>query len=1072
MFTLPQYKQIFSPIILERGRSYYLRNKIKSAWYEFGCAYFRITGSETYHVRIEIDEDGNVYDYYCDCPCEFECKHLAAAFMYLENQGIYNRETKSMMEFKTHKRTVDPEEKRKDDFFLMHNGDIVATRQLVSIYGNQISVQSNMIEPPNPVKLFPIFEEGHDGLYVSFRIGATRSYVLRDLVTFVNDINNQRTVTYGKELTFTHTISSFENKELVKWICRNLSLAASSRYNYTNIRMIALNAILLEELLQLLQPREITYKKLNGEQVIYEVLKENPILYVHCNDEKYGYVAGIDGLEACFEAESSALVIYEGKAYICEAEWKNSCFNLVKMLSERAMCFDASLLPDISTKIVRKTDKYIQFDSIFSTYMPDNGVVEFFLDYDNNFGVTLHFVLTYKQTEITFATFNEKFDEIKRDSVLENQLIECLKSIFPYEIKEEYRLCTGEIDESELPEFLENTIPKLEKIGLVYVSSELKAYQNPRKFTMNVGVRIENDLVNLQFISELPIDEMADILKQYRLHKKYYRMRNGDIVHLEGEEIDEFNELLLENHIDLKQLESNETNIELYRALALQDEMKTSQMLIERDNSLHNMLMNLQNFDIDDICIPETMSNILRDYQKSGYRWLKTMSQYGFGGVLADDMGIGKTIQVIALFEDLRLNKQNAVSLVVCPTSLVLNWQSEINRFAPELRVGLIEGFSAKRNDVIEHYREYDVLVTSYDYIRRDYEAYADIEFKYIILDEAQFIKNQTTKSAQAVKKIKGKHRFALTGTPIENSLAELWSIFDFLMPSYLYSYTYFKDHYETDIVKNKDEYVLSKLKRLVEPFMLRRTKQEVLKELPSKIDSVLFVEMDEESRKIYDSNLALMNKELRKELEKKGVNQSKFAVLAMLTRLRQICCSPKLVIDGYSGDSAKLMTCLEYVETCIDNGKKVLLFSQFTSMLELVEEQFNKARISYFKLTGATPKSERARMVEQFNHDDTKVFLISLKAGGTGLNLTSAEVVIHLDPWWNVSAQNQATDRAYRIGQTKNVQVVRMIAKDSVEEKIMKLQEQKKELADAIISENEGIITSMDKEELFDLFR
>lgn len=447
------------------------------------------------------------------------------------------------------------------------------------------------------------------------------------------------------------------------------------------------------------------------------------------------------------------------------------------------------------------------------------------------------------------------------------------------------------------------------------------------------------------------------------------------------------------------------------------------------------------------------------------------MAAYGFSGILADDMGIGKTLQVITLLEDEKLHNSDSLSLVVCPSSLILNWQSEIEKFSKTLTNIIISGTSDERRVAIMQCRDYDVVITSYDYLKRDIEAYEQLSFQYQIIDEAQYIKNHNTKNAISVKQIHAQHRFALTGTPIENSLAELWSIFDFLMPGYLYTYTYFKKQYELPIVKENDMGMLKELKRMVEPFILRRVKKDVLKELPEKVENTMLIELDEETRKLYMANVSLIRDDLHKSFKEKGFENSKIMILSMLTRLRQLCCDPRLLYENYNGVGAKISACMEFIENCRESGKKVLLFSQFTSLLSLLEKELVRQDIPYYLLKGSTPKLQRQQLVNSFNSDDTPVFLISLKAGGTGLNLTSAEVVIHFDPWWNVSAQNQATDRAYRIGQHNNVQVVKLIAKDTIEEKIMQLQSLKQDLSDSIIHNNEGVITSMSKEELMDLF-
>ena len=362
------------------------------------------------------------------------------------------------------------------------------------------------------------------------------------------------------------------------------------------------------------------------------------------------------------------------------------------------------------------------------------------------------------------------------------------------------------------------------------------------------------------------------------------------------------------------------------------------------------------------------------------------------------------------------------------------------------------------------------MLITTYDYMRRDANLYDGYQFENIILDEAQYIKNPKTKNAITVKSLKAKHRFALTGTPIENSLAELWSIFDFLMPEYLYSYHYFKTNYETPIVKNHDENKQQELKKLITPFILRRNKKDVLTELPEKIEKTLSIEFNEEENKLYLANLIQVNKKLQEQLNYDNVDR--IAILAMLTRLRQICCEPRIIYDNISNISSKLSGCLDLIRNFLGNNQKVLLFSSFTSVLDLIAKELEKESITYYQLTGDTKKEERHRLVNQFQNDDTTVFLISLKAGGTGLNLTAAEAVIHFDPWWNMSAQNQATDRAYRIGQENVVTVYKLVMKDSVEEKILELQNKKKNLADSFVENNEGSITTMSTNDIIELFK
>lgn len=403
-----------------------------------------------------------------------------------------------------------------------------------------------------------------------------------------------------------------------------------------------------------------------------------------------------------------------------------------------------------------------------------------------------------------------------------------------------------------------------------------------------------------------------------------------------------------------------------------------------------------------------------------------------------------------------------------------MNWQNETTKFADGLKTLVIRGTLAERKEKIKDIEKYDLVITSYDLLKRDIELYKekDYQFKYVIADEAQYLKNSNTQNAKAIKQIKSETRYALTGTPIENSLAELWSIFDFIMPGYLFGYRKFKNTYETPIIKGEDEAAMSKLKMLIEPFVLRRNKKEVLKELPEKTVTVLDNEMGEEQRNIYLNYLLRAKQEISEQIDLNGYESSRMQILAALTRLRQICCHPSLFIKDYNEGSSKLEQCMEIVQEAVNGGHKILLFSGYTSMFEIIEKELKQSNIKYFKLTGSTKVEERMKLVDEFNENpEIQVFLISLKAGGTGLNLTGADMVIHYDPWWNVSTENQATDRAYRIGQRNNVQVYKLITKNSIEEKIYKLQEKKAKLADEMLDTKTKFVSKLSKEEIMELF-
>ena len=463
-------------------------------------------------------------------------------------------------------------------------------------------------------------------------------------------------------------------------------------------------------------------------------------------------------------------------------------------------------------------------------------------------------------------------------------------------------------------------------------------------------------------------------------------------------------------------------------------------------------------------------------------------------------MGLGKSVQLLSLL--LARHKESRAehrpNLIVCPASLVYNWVAEVAKHTPELRVEAIAGTKPERRAMLDGVRAAqqdtgvsptresarpssaaaasddvpDVLVTSYDLLRRDIDDYAGLEFYCMTLDEAQYIKNAATKVSKAVRSVTAVHRFALTGTPIENRLSELWSIFDFLMPGLLGTYTKFREKYEQPIMAPGSEHsvMADKLQALVGLFIKRRLKKDVLTDLPDKFENVLTVKLEGEQRKLYAAHEQRLRATLTKTKDA-DFNTKKIRILAEFTLLREICCDPRLVYADAKNASAKLDAICELVSTCMDESKKVLVFSQFTSFLDLIGTRLAEQGVDFYTITGETPKKRRVELVDEFNGNDVPVFLISLKAGNTGLNLVGASVVVHADPWWNAAAQNQATDRAHRIGQTQDVNVYQIVAKDTIEERILKLQEKKSELAQQFTDGTaSGGVGTLSKDDLLDL--
>ena len=645
-------------------------------------------------------------------------------------------------------------------------------------------------------------------------------------------------------------------------------------------------------------------------------------------------------------------------------------------------------------------------------------------------------------------------------------------------------------DEEALYQVLSEGMPQFQEVGEVWLSESVRHLRVLPPPEVSMGVSLGGGWLDLK-IETAGIDpaELLQVLSEYRQKKKYYRMKNGEFLQLSGGGLQALDSLTADLGLTKSEFQAGEAKIPAYRAFYLDSLSGDGRMkLFQRDEAYGMMVRDLKTAQSVSYAVPAVLEKTLREYQKIGYTWMRTLAQYHFGGILADDMGLGKTLQVIALltaFYQEKTEQKTAgnegsgselplPSLIVCPASLVYNWGQEFARFSPEIRVLLIAGTAKERQEQLEEQMRMEasegaqVIITSYDLLKRDRAAYLGRTFEYEIIDEAQVIKNAKTQGAKAVKEISANARFALTGTPVENRLSELWSIFDFLMPGFLYSYRKFRERYELPIVKNQDPEALTALRRMTGPFVLRRLKKDVLRELPGKEERIVYSAASGRQQKLYTAS-ALKLKEALAGGAWSG--NGKLEVLSQLMRLRQICCDPALCFEDYTGESAKLETCVSLIASASAAGHKILLFSQFASMLERIRERLLQEGISSHLLVGATPKEERSRMVQAFASDEVPVFLISLKAGGTGLNLTAADIVIHYDPWWNVAAQNQATDRAYRIGQEKPVTVYKLILKDTIEENLLKLQNAKLALAAQVVSEGMVSLGDLSQNELMELF-
>lgn len=658
-----------------------------------------------------------------------------------------------------------------------------------------------------------------------------------------------------------------------------------------------------------------------------------------------------------------------------------------------------------------------------------------------------------------------------RDPEKEQEYIEELEQ---YGFEPSYRKGIFTIkDPEQACSFLQHGLKEIVEKHDTYVSNNLKKVHIFKKSSVKNTFQIGSDgIMSYQFsIEGVEKDEIKELLKSVKQKKKYYRMKSGDYLSLEDNEgLDTILGLQQKLSLDSNVMGQEQIEIPKYQSLKLSELENPEYYKI--DQSIYDLIHNFETYKNCPLQFTEEEEKVLREYQKIGVQWLYMISKCEFGGILADEMGLGKSIQTITYIKHRLQENKDAKILIVVPTSLLYNWQDEFQKFGKDISIMIVNDVKAKRLEKLEQIDEAQVLITSYGLLRQDIEEYTKYHFDTMILDEAQNIKNPRSDTAIAAKQVKARVKFALTGTPLENSIYELWSIMDFIMPGYLGSYATFREQYSS---LEEDETKYLELKKQIDPFILRRKKHDVLKDLPEKLENKVYVELNEAQKALYVAELEQAKKEIEDLKERDAIAQNQFFILSLLTKLRQLCIDPSLVFDDYHEGSSKFDTLLQILDEMVQNNHKILLFSQFPSVLKNLMPLLESHHITYLYLDGSTKSEERMQLVKRFNSDNTNVFLISLKAGGTGLNLTSADEVIHLDPWWNPQVENQATDRTHRIGQTKTVEVIKLISIGTIEEKIIALQEKKKELSDLMIEgehRSEMVLSKLSSDELLKLFQ
>ncbi len=1085
------------------------------------------SSSQYYQVKIKYDKKRDCLDnVYCDCTAFYNndgiCRHCVAALLeyvdYRSRQAAIEAYAEAMEKppsgFTVPGENTDtgsvlgqPDTNTGNfsegrgwisDYFTMANTPAVFSKQTTS--GVKLLLSRHLMRRTAPllekeyfgkVRLDVYLKCNGRSIQAEFKIGTTRMYVLKDIFEFVRNMKDNVDFAYGQKLQFVHMQEAFEPDSIsivqfiMNWEAQNRDRYIQQMHRgyaytgeYPKIRVLPLTERELEELLEAVGEREFTAQIENGGERAWQVTEGRPERVLTLTGKNDGLEVRLSQLYGVW-GEKYYICFQEGKVYrILRAELAavEGFINCMEQLPGNWAFVYKSDIPVFARELLPELEKYFlcaRENFYEEKYGAVHPAYEIYLDEPEKDWITCRVNSVYGQQK--YSIFDTRDFRQIRDLPGE-MAVGALVSPYFNSYDEEKKALGLSGDEEKLYELLTEGIPRMQELGEVFVSETLKRIRVMEPPRVKLGISLSYGLLDLDIQAEnMTSEQLMEILSRYDRKKKFYRLKNGSFLNMDDARFEALMELKEGLHLTSRQLKHGNIQVPAYRAMYLDTQLKEGGLITAaKDRNFRALIRNMKTVDDNDFEIPKEQEKILREYQKQGFLWIKTLKQNGFGGILADDMGLGKTLQIITFLWSEYSEAQegeNKRCLIITPASLVFNWASEIEQFAPGLPVRMIVGTAQEREKLIKNASERDVLITSYDLLRRDVLYYEEMSFYCQVIDEAQYIKNQGTQAAKAVKSVKADFKMALTGTPVENRLSELWSIFDYLMPGFLYSYEQFRREIEQPAVLYEDKRAKERLQKMIRPFVLRRLKKDVLKDLPDKIEKNMFARLEGEQETLYEAHVKRVQEMLGRQTEEE-FRTSKFQLLAEITRLRQICCHPGLLYEDYRGNSEKLDMCMELIQNAAGAGHKILLFSQFTTMLELLIKRLEEENISYYTLTGETSKEKRSDLVKAFNQDDTSVFCISLKAGGTGLNLTAADIVIHYDPWWNVAVQNQATDRAHRIGQKNVVSVYKLFVKGTIEEKIKKLQDRKRELADEILA-GEGIDSGrMSKEELMDLLQ
>ncbi len=989
--------------------------------------YFTVRSENSYHDFYEVEiHYQNHKVLYNNCTCmQFQnwgtCKHVAACLIHYQEEIF----------------TLDAEEKK-----------LLVSKQILNEFYKPPQKEVHLKKQLSlevEVEFQDNYYESTVGL--SFKVGENKLYSLSNKLSPFLEVFKEKEgeVAFGKNFTYNpleHYFSKIDEEIL------NFLLRLHNSNLYYNFRNLSIREDQFSIFLEKLETKPFTIKN-HGR--ITGISKENPFKLSLEKGEKYYKLSvleqDIDILTEDCKYLAKATTLYElpPKSSRILSLMQQNRLHDIEFEEKDLNIFKNGVLPIIKNNVV--LDATVE-DKIVIGIKPK---VRIYLEMKGNI-ILCTIKLEYQEKEIDY------FDEtpnIIRDMEEEQKVIEELLS-YGF-ILENKKIYMEDLDSIGL--FLEESLIELAKNYEVFTSDKLKETKILKENTVRSSFSIGTDnIMKYEFdLGEIKNDEIVNVLESMKNKKRFYRLKSGDLLDLnDNENLKEFESLVEDMNLTSKELKNGEGIIPKYRAIYLDSIKKEKYHIISTNNLFDELITKFISYKDLPIDLSTKDKKILRDYQETGVKWLYNIYKCGFGGILADEMGLGKSIQLIYLIKQILKEKPEAKILIVAPTSLIYNWKNEFDKFGAEIKYKVFAENKNARKQELEKVNNLQVLITTYGLVRQDQEIYKTMNFELMAIDEAQNIKNASAQMTKVVKEIKANTKIALTGTPLENSVLELWSIFDFIMPGYLANFLSFQRKYNIKDIESDELESLNSLNAQIKPFILRRRKKDVVKELPPKIENNISIDLTKEQKKLYVAQLEKTKKEMDEILASEGFKKGNFKILQLLTKLRQLCIDPRILFEDYAGGSAKIENLVTMVKGIIENGHKILLFTSFKTALDIVNKEFTNNNISTYVIDGSVSSKKRMELVDKFNQDDTNVFLITLKAGGTGLNLTSADVVIHLDLWWNPQVENQATDRAHRIGQTNTVEVIKLICKGTIEERILELQNKKKILSDALI-EGEG---------------